>query len=87
MTVSGAPLTLYTTSWCGYCVRLKMALKSAGISYAEIDIENDPAAADFVVSANGGNRTVPTVRFADGSTLTNPGLKEVKAKLSAVGAS
>jgi mycoredoxin len=30
---------------------------------------------------NGGNHVVPTVKFADGSTLTNPSAKAVKAKL------
>jgi mycoredoxin len=34
---------------------------------------------------NAGNRTVPTVKFADGSTLTNPGAAEVKAKLADLG--
>ena len=72
---------MYTTSWCGYCCRLKNALKAEGIRYTEIDIEADPAAADFVMSVNGGNQTVPTVKFADGSTLTNPSAGEVKAKL------
>ena len=33
-------------------------------------------------SVNGGNRTVPTVKFADGSTLTNPSAAEIKAKLA-----
>ncbi|HXO82667.1 MAG TPA: NrdH-redoxin, partial [Mycobacterium sp.] len=42
----------------------------------------DPAAADFVGSVNGGNHVVPTLKFSDGSTLTNPGAKEVKAKLA-----
>src|SRR5271166_5617069 len=65
-----APLTVFTTSWCGFCHRLKTVLKSDGISYDEVDIEQDPAAAEFVGSVNGGNRTVPTVKFADGSTLT-----------------
>ncbi|OBH01141.1 MULTISPECIES: mycoredoxin Mrx1 [unclassified Mycobacterium] len=78
-------LTMYTTSWCGYCHRLKTALKSDGISYDEVDIEEDRAAAEFVGSVNGGNRTVPTVRFADGSTLTNPSAAQVKAKLAEVG--
>jgi mycoredoxin len=78
---SASPLTMYTTSWCGYCFRLKTALKAEGISYAEIDIESDPAAAEFVMSVNGGNQTVPTLKFADGSTLTNPSTREVKAKL------
>lgn len=82
MTASDAALTLYSTTWCGYCVRLKAMLKAAGIGYDEVNIEQDPAAAAFVENANGGNQTVPTVRFADGSTLTNPGIKEVKAKLA-----
>ncbi|CAN5645512.1 mycoredoxin Mrx1 [soil metagenome] len=84
MTVSEAALTMYTTTWCGYCSRLKTALKSQGIEWVEIDIEDDPAAAKFVQSANGGNQTVPTVKFADGSTLTNPSVKDVKAKLATV---
>ena len=75
---------MYTTSWCGYCHRLKTVLKSAGITYDEVDIERDAAAAEFVGSVNGGNRTVPTVKFADGSTLTNPSAAEVKAKLAEV---
>jgi mycoredoxin len=59
-------------------------LKSDGIPYDAVDIEQDPAAAQFVSSVNGGNRTVPTVKFADGSTLTNPSAAEVKAKLAEV---
>ena len=75
-------LTMYTTTWCGYCRRLKTALKSAGIFFAEVDIEHDPAAAKFVMSVNNGNQTVPTLKFADGSALTNPSLSEVKDKLA-----
>lgn len=75
-------MTMYTTSWCGYCNRLKAMLKASGISYDEVDIEEDNAAAEFVGSVNGGNRTVPTVKFADGSTLTNPAADEVKTKLA-----
>ncbi|OBF28043.1 mycoredoxin [Mycobacterium sp. ACS4331] len=82
MTVSDTPLIMYSTSWCGYCRRLKTALKSENISYTEVDIEADPAAADFVASVNGGNQTVPTVKFADGTTMTNPNIREVKAKLA-----
>ena len=81
MRKSDAPFTMYTTSWCGYCFRLKSALTAEGIAFTEIDIESDPAAAEFVMSANGGNQTVPTLKFADGSTMTNPTAREVKAKL------
>jgi mycoredoxin len=60
-------------------------LKSNKIAYEAVDIEQDPAAAEFVGSVNGGNKTVPTVKFPDGSTLTNPSAAEVKAKLAEVG--
>jgi len=82
--MTNAALTIYSTSWCGYCHRLKTALKANNISYDEVDIEGDAAAAQFVGSVNGGNRTVPTVKFADGSTMTNPSIGDVKTKLAAV---
>jgi mycoredoxin len=82
MSALSSGLTMYTTSWCGYCFRLKKILKAEGISFAEVDIEADPAAAEFVASVNGGNQTVPTLKFADGSTLTNPSGPEVKKKLA-----
>ena len=79
-------LTMYSTSWCGYCHRLKSQLEREGITYDVVDIEADEAAAAFVMSVNGGNETVPTVRFEDGSTLTNPSIIDVKAHLQAVAA-
>ena len=76
-------LTVYTTTWCGYCYQLKDGLRRAGIEYAEVDIEREIDAAELVMSVNGGNRTVPTVVFADGTALTNPSLTEVQAQLAA----
>jgi len=75
------PLTMYTTTWCGYCRRLKRQLADDGIEMMEIDIERDPAAADFVMTVNGGYQTVPTVLFPDGSALTNPSAAMVKERL------
>jgi len=74
-------LTMYSTPWCGYCQRLKAQLGREGIEFAEIDIEQDPASADFVMSVNGGNQTVPTVVFPNGQALTNPSLAQVKEML------
>ncbi|MCX5331497.1 MULTISPECIES: mycoredoxin [unclassified Streptomyces] len=76
-------VTMYSTTWCGYCQRLKKQMDREGIAYTEINIEQDPASAVFVEKANGGNQTVPTVLFADGSTLTNPSLAQVKQKIAA----
>ena len=83
--MSAAPtaVTMYTTSWCGYCFRLKKLMQREGIDFAEVDIEADEQAADLVMQANGGNRTVPTLVFADGSALTNPSIDQVKHQLSA----
>jgi mycoredoxin len=79
-------LTMYSTSWCGYCHRLKSQLMREGIAYRVVDIEADDDAAAYVMSVNGGNQTVPTLRFEDGSALTNPTIVEVKAHLATVGA-
>jgi mycoredoxin len=76
-----APLTMYTTPWCAFCRRLKSQLTRDGIQVAEVDIEQDPAAADYVMSVSGGFQTVPTVVFADGSALTNPTAAAVKQRL------
>ncbi|WP_345771016.1 mycoredoxin [Geodermatophilus normandii] len=82
MTAAPAAVTMYTTTWCGYCVRLKKLMQVEGIDYAEVDIERDAGAADVVMQANGGNRTVPTLVFADGSALTNPSIDQVRAQLA-----
>lgn len=76
------PLTMYTTTWCGFCKNLKRQLARAGVEITEVDIELDPEAAKFVESVNGGNQTVPTLRFSDGSTLVNPSAKQVQARLA-----
>ncbi len=77
------PLTIYSTAWCGYCHRLMKQLDREGVGYEVVDIEADPAAADYVMKVNGGNQTVPTVVFADGSALTNPSVAQVKQRLAA----
>ena len=74
-------ITMFTTTWCGYCRRLKSALDREGIGYTEVNIEDDEASADYVMSVNGGNQTVPTVVFPDGSAATNPSLAEVRTRL------
>lgn len=75
-------LTMYTTPWCGYCVRLKHQLKASDLAYTEVDISLDPAAALLVETINGGNQTVPTVVLPDGTALTNPSLAQIKSGLA-----
>lgn len=74
-------LTMYSTPWCGYCRRLAAQLDREGIGYTVVDIERNPAAAEYVTSVNGGTQTVPTVQFPDGTALTNPTITELKRHL------
>ena len=80
-TPEAGTITMFSTSWCGYCRRLKSQLDSAGIGYNEVNIENVEGTAELVESINGGNQTVPTVIFPDGSSATNPSAAEVKSRL------
>jgi mycoredoxin len=77
-----ATITMYSTTWCGYCRRLKSQLDREGIGFTEVNIELDPASAAFVEKANGGNQTVPTVLVVpeggEQVVMTNPSLAQVK---------
>ena len=77
-------LIMYTTPWCGFCRNLKKQLAREGIEMAEVDIERDPEACEYVMSVNGGNQTVPTVLFPDGTVMVNPSAAQVRARLTAV---
>lgn len=73
--------TVYLTSWCPFCIRLVHGLDAAGIAFTPVDVDDDAEAATLVQSLNNGNRVVPTVVFADGSSLTNPPVAQVAARL------
>ena len=73
--------TVFTTQWCGYCMRLKSQLSRAGIEFHEIDIEDRAEGAELVAQLNDGDLTVPTVVFRDGSALTNPSAAQVGSRL------
>jgi len=75
-------LTMFSTPWCGYCYRLKSQLTREGISFEEVDIDQEPSAAAVVEEINGGHRTVPTLLFPDGTALTNPSLAQVRERLA-----
>ncbi|WP_030408423.1 mycoredoxin [Streptomyces albus] len=81
-------VTMYSTTWCGYCRRLKSQMEREGIAYTEVNIEQDPESAAFVEKANDGNQTVPTVLVipsngGSGVVMTNPSLAQVKEALAA----
>lgn len=70
-------ITMYTTDWCPYCVSTKRFLNNKGIPFEEVNVEYDENAAEFVMNANGGNRTVPTLNIEGLGVYTNPSPKKL----------
>jgi glutaredoxin len=54
------PITMYTTGWCADCRRAKSFLKERGVSFREVNIEEDESAEAIVVKVNDGKSVVPT---------------------------
>ena len=75
-------LTMYSTTWCGDCHRLKSQLDREAIPYVSVDIEQDPTAEAYVLSVNGGRQLIPTLLFEDGSVLVEPTIVEVREHLA-----
>lgn len=80
--MSEPAITMYSTTWCGYCRRLKRQLDEAGIRYEEIDVDRDHAFDQRIMEASGGFRVVPTLEV-EGELLVNPTIQEVRRALSA----
>jgi len=57
-------VTIYTTPFCGYCVRAKSLLQRRGIAYREIDVSRDPARRRWLATRT-GQRTVPQIFIDD----------------------
>ena len=61
-------VTLYTTSWCGYCKRARRYLDSIGVAYTEYDVERDSTARAEYLEKTGGRTGVPVIDV-DGEIL------------------
>jgi len=55
-----APITIYSTSWCGDCRLAKQFLKERGVEYREVNIDEEPEAEELVLRVNNNLRKVPT---------------------------
>jgi mycoredoxin len=79
-----APVIVYGTSWCPDCRRATRVLEEKQVAYHYVNIEEDEAAAAYVVQLNAGNRSVPTIVFPDGSVLVEPSSRVLQQKLISV---
>jgi glutaredoxin 3 len=57
-------IRMYTTRWCGYCVRAKALLDARGLEYEEIDLGEDPGFRATLNELTGG-WTVPQIVIDD----------------------
>jgi len=55
-----ARIEMYTTRWCGYCVRAKTLLDSRGLEFDEIPLDDDPGFRRRLLDLTGG-WTVPQI--------------------------
>jgi glutaredoxin len=58
-------ITLYCTSWCVDCHRAKKFLSDRGVSFVEVNIDEDVDAEDLVMEVNEGRRKVPTIKVGE----------------------
>ncbi len=58
------PIRLYTTRWCGYCVRAKALLRSRGLPFEEVSLDDEPAFREKLHELTGG-WTVPQITIGD----------------------
>ncbi len=59
------PVKIYTTTYCGFCVRAKDLLKRKGVDFQELDVTGDDAMRAKLVELSGGQRTVPQIFIGD----------------------
>lgn len=78
-------IILYGRSGCGSVGPIRRVLDEVGAAYDYVDIYRDPEARSRVRDINHGNESVPTLLFPDGSTLTEPTLGALQARLREMG--
>lgn len=81
MSPNNTPITLYTSRFCGHSLAVARFMKKHDIPVNQINIDGDDTAREQVKTINHGFASVPTLVFSDGSTLTEPSFRQIRAKL------
>ena len=68
-------ITIYATDWCWDCRRVRDFLDEHSIPYQWIDIDQDQSGEAYVLRANQGMRSVPTLVLQDGRVLVEPSIR------------
>lgn len=77
-------IIVYGTSWCVDCHRTRRFLDNNAVRYQWVNIDRNRDAEQVVLKMNHGMRSVPTIVFADGSTLVEPTNAQISEKLKSL---
>lgn len=77
----GSEVTVYSTSWCGFCHQAKKYFDSIGVKYNDINVEEDHKAAEEMVKKS-GQMGVPVITIGDSTIVgyNRPKIDEALAK-------
>jgi mycoredoxin len=78
-------IVLYGSPTCAAVAPVRGILERAGAAFEYVDILRDENGRQRVLEINNGYASVPTVVFADGSSLTEPSPEQLKRKLRRLG--
>ncbi|MDX5298595.1 MAG: glutaredoxin 3 [Gammaproteobacteria bacterium] len=59
-----APVLIYTTRYCPYCIRAKQLLRSKGVEFTEMAVDDEPSLRDEMTRRS-GRHTVPQIWIGD----------------------
>jgi len=78
-------IIMYSTDWCGDCVRSKAFLDSIKIPFVEVNVDHDDEANAYIQNLQDGARRIPTIVFPNDSFLVEPSDLELHNKLKELG--
>ena len=61
--MANSELTVYSTTWCCDCRRVKQFLRERQVAFREVNIDEAPDAEELVLRVNNGRRKVPTIEI------------------------
>ncbi|MGB1285175.1 MAG: glutaredoxin domain-containing protein [Aggregatilineales bacterium] len=78
-------ITMYAHPACPMMYPVKALFDNTSVNYEYINIHEDDTARQYVREVNNGYESVPTLLFPDGSTMTEPGMNDLKQVLNTMG--
>lgn len=75
-------IVMYGADWCGDCRRAKVWFREHGVTFTEVDVEQDDAARDRAIELAGGRKNIPVVVFPDGAVLVEPTNAQLAERLA-----